>query len=196
MHTKVVPTLMHSWKAVCIRLLSTAFPHDTSLSSVFHSYFEGTLHLMGYAKITHAMLQVFPGDELLLLQVEIGICRIPSGDVLLLQVKLAFVAYFMVVYCYGLAAMDRLLWTDCYGLVAMDGCYGLVAMKWLLWTGCYGLVAMDWLLWTGCYGLVALDGFYGLVAMDCIETACYGLVSMDGCYGQVAMDGLLWTGCY
>jgi hypothetical protein len=26
------------------------------------------------------------------------------------------------------------------------GCYGLVAMDWLLWIGCYGLVAMDWYL--------------------------------------------------
>ena len=64
---------------------------------------------------------VFPGDELLLLQVEIGICHIPSGDVLLLQVKLAFVAYFLVVYCYGLVAMDWLLWTGCYGLVDNGG---------------------------------------------------------------------------
>ena len=37
---------------------------------------------------------VFPGDVLLLLQVEIGICRISSGDVLLLQVKIGIVCIF------------------------------------------------------------------------------------------------------
>ena len=44
--------------------------------------------------------------------------------------------------CYGLVAMDRLLWTGCYGGLLWTACYGLDAME-----GCYGLVAMDWFLW-------------------------------------------------